>query len=380
VDFSYSEEQQMLQDSVSRFVISRYDFETRQKILQRDEGFDPQNWQMFAELGWLTVPFREEDGGFGASAVDLMVVMEEFGKGMVVEPFVPTTVLAGGLISELGDDEQRSALLGPVMEGGLQLALAYAEAGSRYNLASVATRAEKSGNDYVINGDKIVVLNGPSADQLVVVARTSGEERDEEGVSAFLVNAEADGLRRWGYPAVDGHRAAEVHLENVRVPASALLGLEGTALPALQRVIDTAALAAMSEGLGAMECLLKKTVEYARTRKQFDTPIGSFQALQHRMAEMFIECQLSRSIIVAAAMTLDSDASAADRQKAVSAAKSRAGRAMRRVGQEAVQIHGGIGMTDELDVGHYFKRVTTLEKLFGDTSFHTQRYARLSRT
>lgn len=380
MDFSYSEEQQMLLDSVGKFVTNRYDFDTRQKILQREEGFDPQNWRMFAELGWLTVPFREEDGGFGASAVDLMVVMEEFGKGMVVEPFLPTAVLAGGLIGELADAARKEALLGPLMEGGLQLALAYAEAGSRYNLANVSTRADRDGDDYVLKGHKIVVFNAPAADQLVVIARTSGDQFDEQGVSAFLVDADASGLRRRAYSTVDGHRAAEVHLEGVRVPATSLLGSEGEAFAALQRVIDRAALAAAAEGLGAMESLLKKTVEYARTRKQFDTPIGAFQALQHRMAEMFIECQLSRSIVVMAAMTLDSDGDEVEKQKAVSAAKSRVGRALRRVGQEAVQLHGGIGMTDELDVGHYFKRVTTLEKLFGDTPFHTQRYARLSRS
>ncbi len=380
MDFSYSEEQQMLRDSVSRFITNRYDFDTRQKILQRDEGFDPANWRMFAELGWLTVPFREEDGGFGASAVDLMVVMEEFGKGLVVEPFVPTAVLGGGLVSELSNEARKTELLGPLMEGNLQLALAYAEAGSRHNLANVTTRATKSSNGYVIEGDKIVVFNAPSADHLVVVARTSGDDLDAEGISAFLVDAGADGVSMRAYPTVDGHRAAEVHLNGVAVSEEGLLGQEGQALTALQRTIDRAALAVSSEALGAMDSLLAKTVEYAKTRKQFDTPIGTFQALQHRMAEMFIECQLSRSIIVMAAMTLDSEADESDKQKAVSAAKSRVGRAMRRVGQEAVQIHGGIGMTDELDVGHYFKRVTTLEKLFGDTPFHTQRYARLSRS
>ena len=379
MDFSYSEEQQMLQDSVSRFITDRYDFETRQKILQREEGFDPANWQLFAELGWLTVPFREEDGGFGASAVDLMVVMEEFGKGMVVEPFLPTAVLVGGMISELGSAGQKEALLGPVMEGQRQLALAWAEPDSRYNLASVATKATRDGDSWTIDGDKIVVFNAAAADQIVVIARTDGDVRDEQGITAFLVDAGTDGLSHRDYPTVDGHRAAELHLHSVRVSDDAVLGEVGQALPALQRVMDRAALAAASEAMGAMECLLRKTVEYAKTRKQFNTPIGAFQALQHRMAEMFIECQLSRSIIVMAAMTMDSDTDEIEKRKAVSAAKSRVGRAMRRVGQEAVQIHGGIGMTDELDVGHYFKRVTTLEKLFGDTPFHTARYAELAR-
>ena len=376
MDFSYSDEQQMLQDSVQKFVHNQYDFETRKGILNRTKGYSDEYWQLFAELGWLTVPFREEDGGFGGSAVDLLVMMEEFGKGIVVEPFIATAVIAGGLISELGSQQQKEELIPQIMEGRLQLATAFAETGSRYNLASVATTAIKNGDRYIINGEKIVVLNGPDADKILVTVRTSGEERSVDGISILLVDASSAGISKVSYSAVDGHRQAEISFKSVSVPASALLGVEGNALEALSQVIDRATLAVCAEAVGAMGVLLKKTVEYTKTRKQFGTAIGTFQALQHRMAEMFVECELARSIVIMAAMKLDSGESAAEKAKAVSAAKSKVGRAMRKVGQESVQLHGGIAITDELDVGHYFKRVTTIENMFGNTDFHTMRFAR----
>jgi alkylation response protein AidB-like acyl-CoA dehydrogenase len=377
VDFSYSDEQQMLQDSVQKFVYSQYDFDTRRKIIKSEQGYSAEYWSLFAELGWLTVPFKEEDGGFGGSAVDLMVVMEEFGKGMVIEPFLATAVISGGLISELGNAEQKQTMLAAIMDGSLQLATAYAEADSRYNLASVGSSAQKQGDTYVINGSKVLVLNGPCADKLLVVARTSGDKFDRSGLSVFVVDAKADGVSSLTYTAVDGHRAAEVHFNNVVVSAQDLLGEEGNALIALETVVDRAALAVSAEAVGAMDCLLKKTVEYAKTRKQFGVAIGTFQALQHRMSEMFIECQLARSIVIMAAMKLDTEASSAEKAKAVAAAKARVGRAMRKVGQESVQLHGGIAVTDELDVGHYFKRVTTIENLFGNTDYQLARFASL---
>src|SRR5690554_1548393 len=377
MDFSYSDEQQMLQDSVRKFVQSQYDFDARGKLIESDLGFSAEHWTLFAELGWLTVPFSEEDGGFGGSAVDMMVLMEEFGKGMVVEPFLATAVLSGGLIAELGSADQKESLLPAIMEGTLQLATAYAEVDSRYNLAAVATQAKRADDYYVISGDKVVVLNGPAADKLLVVARTAGEQFDREGISVFVVDGSADGVSRRSYTAVDGHRAAEISLRDVKVPASALLGEEGQALPALETAIDRAALAVSAEAVGVLDTMLAKTVEYTKTRKQFGVAIGTFQALQHRMAEMFIECELARSIVIMAAMKLDSATDREEAAKAVAAAKSRVGRAMRTVGQESVQIHGGIGVTDELDVGHYFKRVTGIENLFGTTDHHTQRYAAL---
>lgn len=377
MDFSNTEEQQMLQESVQKFVQKSYDFETRNKILASEKGYSDENWALFAELGWLTVPFVEEDGGFGGSAVDLAVMMEEFGKAMLVEPFIATAVLAGGLISEQGSAEQKAELLPRVMEGQLQLACAYAEAGSRFNIANIKTMARLDGDSVVLNGSKTAVLNGANAEILLVVARDAGDATDREGISVYLVDAASAGVSVRAFPNVDGKQSAEITLKDVTVPVTARLGDAGTALAALERVVDRATLAVSSEAVGAMESLLQKTVEYSKTRKQFGTPIGTFQALQHRMADMFIECQLARSIVIMAAMKLDSGEDAVEKAKAVSAAKSRIGKAIRKVGQEAIQIHGGIGMTEELDVGHLFKLVTAAEIMFGNTDFHLERFASL---
>ncbi len=367
----------MLQQSVQKFVQKSYDFDTRKKIIDSEDGFSKENWQLFAELGWLTVPFKEEDGGFGGSAVDLIVMMEEFGKAMLVEPFTPTTVIAGGLISELGSDEQKAEFLPQIMDGSLQLACAYAESGSRFNLASVSTSAVADGGSVKINGKKIAVINGANADKLLVVARESGAETDREGISIFIVDSDADGVSRTAYANVDGKKAAEITLDSVSVAESSRLGAAGSALTALEATIDRATVGISAEAVGALESLLQKTVEYSKTRKQFGTAIGTFQALQHRMADMFIECQLARSIVIRAAMELDSTASDAEKARSVSAAKSRVGKAIRKVGQEAIQIHGGIGMTEELDVGHLFKRVTALDIMFGNADYHTDRFASL---
>ena len=376
MDFSYSEEQQMLQDSVQKFVQRHYAFEDRRAIVVSDAGYSAEHWALFAELGWLTVPFAEEDGGFGGLATDLMVLMEEFGHAMVVEPFIPTAVLGGGLLASLGNAAQKEALA-TLMEGGLQLAVALYEEQSRYNLANVCTSAQRDGEGYVLSGSKVLVLNGGNAERLLVSARTSGDSCDRDGISLFMIDMASAGVYCHGYTTVDGHRAAQVRLDRVRVPASALLGDEGASLCALEQAIDRAALCVSAEAVGAMDTLLHKTVEYSKTRKQFGITISSFQALQHRMANMFIECQLARSVVLMAAMKLDSDLPDAEKAKAVSAAKSRVGKAIRQVGQEAVQLHGGIGITDELDVGHLFKRVTAIETLFGNTDFHTRRFAAL---
>lgn len=377
MDFSYSEVQLMLQDSVQKFVHKSYDHETRSKIVESEDGYSKENWQLFAELGWLAVPFTEEYGGLGGSAVDLIVIMEEFGKANLVEPFTATAVLSGGLIAELAEAETKASLLEQLVTGNLQLACAYAETGSRFNLGKVATTATTSGDDVLINGKKIAVLNASNADQILVVARESGEETDAEGISIFRVDANADGVSINAFTNMDGKKSSEVTFENVKVSAESRLGEAGKALPALQKIIDRATVGVSAEALGALESLLQKTVEYSKTRKQFGTIIGSFQALQHRMADMFIECQLARSIVVMAAMQLDSSAGDLEKTKSVSAAKSRVGKAIRHVGQESIQIHGGIGVTDELDVGHLFKRVTAIDIMFGNADYHTERFASL---
>lgn len=377
MDFSNTEEQQMLQESVQKFVHKSYDFDTRNKIMETEKGFSEENWALFAELGWLTVPYAEDDGGFGGSAVDLTVMMEEFGKAMLVEPFVATAVLAGGLISEQGSSEQKAELLPKIMEGKLQLACAYAEPGSRFNLANIKTSAKADGDSVILNGSKTAVLNGSNAETLLVVARESGADTDRDGISVFLVDAASSGITMHSFANVDGKKSAELTLKDVSVPASSRLGEAGSALAALERTVDRATLAVSAEAVGAMEALLQKTVEYSKTRKQFGTAIGTFQALQHRMADMFIECQLARSIVIMAAMKLDSGEDAVEKAKAVSAAKCRIGKAIRKVSQEAIQIHGGIGMTEELDVGHLFKLVTAAEIMFGNTDYHLERFASL---
>lgn len=377
MDFSYTEVQQMLQDQVQKFVQKSYDFDSRNTIVASEKGFSAEHWQLFAELGWLAVPFTEEDGGLGGSAVDLMVIMEEFGKANLVEPYLATAVLSGSMIAQLAEGDTKEALLGGIIGGETQFACAYAEPGSRFNLAAVSSSASASGDQITITGKKTTVENAPNADKFVVIARESGDRFDASGISAFLVDADTAGVSMHSYPTVDGKRAAEVSFDNVVVPASARLGAAGAALPALQNAVDRATLAVSAEAVGAIEALLHKTVEYSKTRKQFGTAIGTFQALQHRMADMFVQCQLARSIVIMAAMSLDSSDSDQEKTRSVSAAKSRVGKAIKLVGQEAIQIHGGIGMTEELDVGHLFKRVTALDLLFGDEEFHLQRFASL---
>ena len=377
MDFSYTEVQQMLQDSVKKFVVKNYDFDTRSKIIDSDSGYSEENWKLFAELGWLTVPFSEEDGGLGGSAVDLMVMMEEFGKANLVEPYLPSVVLSGCLISELATGEVKGEILEKLVRGDLQLAFAAAESGSRFNSAKVATTAESNGNNVVINGKKIAVLNGSNADELLVVARESGGESDADGISIFLVNPSTPGITIRPFTNIDGQKSSEIDFNEVTVASSTRLGEKGNALAAIERVTDKAIVGISAEAVGVLETLLQKTVEYSKTRKQFGTVIGTFQALQHRMADMFIECQLARSIVVMAAMKLDSSSGQREKTKAVSAAKSRVGKAIRKVSQEAVQIHGGIGVTNELDVGHYFKRATALEIMFGNTDYHVERFASL---
>ena len=377
MDFSYTEVQQMLQDQVQKFVQKSYDFDSRNAIVASEKGYSAEHWQLFAELGWLAVPFTEEDGGLGGSAVDLMVIMEEFGKANLVEPYVASAVLSGSLVAQLAEGDRKEALLAELIGGESLFACAFAEPGSRFNLASVTTTATSAGDDITLNGVKTTVENAPNADKFVVIARESGERFDPQGISAFLVDASTEGVTLRSYATVDGKRAAEVSFDNVVVSASARLGAAGEALPALQSAVDRATLAVSAEAVGALEALLQKTVEYSKTRKQFGTAIGTFQALQHRMADMFVQCQLARSIVIMAAMSLDSGDSDQQKTKAVSAAKSRVGKAIKLVGQEAIQIHGGIGMTEELDVGHLFKRVTALDVLYGDEEFHLQRFTSL---
>lgn len=364
MNFSYSDEQQMLRDSIAKFVQNDYDFDSRCSIVASDQGYSAEHWSLFAELGWLMVPFTEADGGLGGSAIDLTLVMEELGRGIVVEPYLANTILAGGAISLAADSTQKETLLGEIMAGSHQFALAYAEPNNRYSLDDIKTEAKQDGQQYTLTGTKAVVINGQAADKFIVSAKLSG------GVSLFLV--EADAAVKSSYRTIDGARAADVTFTNA--PAQ-LLGEQGQGLEALQQTINRAIIAVCAEAVGAMSVALEKTVEYSKTRVQFGVPISKFQALQHRMADMFVEQQQAKSIVMMAAMACDSGQDVA---KAVSAAKSRVGKAARLIGQEAVQIHGGIAVTDELDLGHYFKRLTAIELMFGGTDYHTQKFAKSS--
>ncbi len=370
MNFELSEEQQMLVDSVSKFLQNDYDFETRRKVAASELGYSADNWKTFAELGWLSVPFAEENGGFGGSAVDVMLMMEAFGKALITEPFIPTVILGGRLVELLGSAEQKEALLASVIQGEVQLALAYDEPGARGNPACVAATAEQSGDAYSINGEKVVVLNGHAADKLLVTARTGGGLTDQDGVSVFVVDAKDPGVEVIAYPSMEGGRAANIVLKGAK---GELLGEAGQALAAVETVLDEAVIAMGSEAVGAMEVLYKTTVEYCKTRKQFGMPIGKFQVLQHRMVEMFMAHELTQSSMYMAGLRNLEGGDVA--KKAASAFKVQVGKAGRYIGQQAVQLHGGMGMTEELDVGFYFKRLTAIDALLGNTDYHLNRYA-----
>jgi len=376
MDFSITEEQSLLQDSVAKFIDNDYDFEKRMKHSESELGYSAEDWQEFANLGWTAVPFPEEDGGLDGGPVELMLIMEQFGRGLVVEPYLATIVLAGGALRRTADDAQKADWLMPLVEGSKTGAFAYLEPQSRYRLADVALTAKKDGDDYVLNGEKGVVLNGATADVLVVSARTEGEQRDADSISLFVLAADSDGVKRRGYATVDGQKAAEITFENVRVPAAQLLGEEGKAFPVIEAVIQEATLAVCAEAIGIMEKLNHKTLEYTKSRVQFGTPIAAFQALQHRMVEMFMLYEQTKSLLLWAVMAQESE-DAEEARRAVSAIKYEIGTAGRKIGEEAVQLHGGMGVTWELDVAHYFKRLTVINTLFGNADFHVERYADL---
>lgn len=376
MDFNFTEEQNMIRDSLSRLIREQYDFDTRRKVIASESGWRPEMWNQFAELGLLAAPFSEEDGGLGGNAVDTMVVMEEFGKGLVVEPFVPSVVCGGGFLKHGGSTAQKEAFLSGIVTGEAIFAYAYAEPTSRFNLNDITTTARANGSDYVLNGHKSVVYGAQWASHLIVTARTSGDRFDKSGISVFIVPKNASGISTRDYPTMDGMRASEVYFENVAVSGDHMIGSEGAALPLIEKVTDEAIAAICSEACGAMGELNKATIEYAKNRKQFNVPISSFQVLQHMMVDMFIEHQQSVSMTYQVTMRLEEDD--VTRKKAASAAKVQIGKSGRFVGQSATQIHGGMGVTDELNVGHFFKRITLIDTQFGNVDHHLRRYTDLS--
>lgn len=375
MDFSLSQEQVLLRDSVDKYVSDICDVERHRRLGATPLGFDSAAWQQFAELGWLGMPFGEELGGFAGGAVDLMVMGEALGKGLVREPFLYTVVTCGGFLQRGGSAQQQQQYIPAIIDGSRQWAFAFAEKNSGYDLVRVETTAQRQGDDYVLNGTKIAVLNGHCADYLVVSARTSGATAHSSGISLFIVNAEQPGLSRESFVSVDGGGGASVHLDGVVVTAENLLGELDRAPPLMETVIDNAIVALGAEALGAMQVLLDATVEYTRTRQQFGQTISKFQALQHRMADMYLKVEETRSLLLNAAIQLDEGS--AEAPGACAALKVKVAEAGKFVSQQAVQLHGGIGMTDELSIGHHFKRLMLLAKLYGDESYYLQKYTDL---
>jgi pimeloyl-CoA dehydrogenase small subunit len=374
MDFDFSEEQRLLRDSVDRLLADHYAFDKRRAYLAEPDGWSRAMWSHYAELGLLGLPFAEEHGGFGGGGIDVMLVMEAFGRALVLEPYLATIVLAGTALRLAGSEAQQSALLPQVAEGNLLLAFAHGERQARYDLADVLTTAKPRGGGWVLDGAKSVVAHGDSADRLVVSARTAGNRNDTVGLTLFLVDAAANGVARRAYTMRDGTRAAEIALSGVELGADALLGEVGAGFPVIERVVEAGIAATAAEAVGAMETMQAMTLEYLKTRQQFGRPIGQNQALQHRAAEMFMSLEQGRSMAMLAAMMVD-EPNAAERVHNIAMAKVGVGQAARFVSQNAVQLHGGIGMTEEYAVGHYFRRCMVIEHTFGDTAHHLSRLA-----
>jgi alkylation response protein AidB-like acyl-CoA dehydrogenase len=372
MDIQFTEEQELLRSSVQRLLRDQYDFEARRKIVVSEEGIGRKQWQAFAELGLLAAPFSEAVGGLGGGTLSTMIIMQEFGRHLVVEPFVETVVLAGGLLEHTGSEEQKQRFIPDIIAGTKTWALAWTEKSSRFDLASVTTTARPEGGDYVLTGEKSAVIAAPWADYLIVSARTSGQRHDRTGVSLFVVDRRAANLDLQSFKTIDGRRAAEISLRDVRAQ---LLGKEGEGTAALEACRDRAIGALCAEAVGAMSELNSATLEYAKTRKQFSTTIGSFQVLQHRMVDMFITHQEALSLMQH--LNLSLSAGDAGLSRLASGAKSKIGYAGKFIADQAVQLHGGMGMTDELNIGHYFKRISSINIQFGDPAFHVLRFAQL---
>ena len=367
MDFDLSEDQRLLKDSVDRLVADQYQFEQRKKYLREPAGYSAAMWDQITEMGLLGLPFEETLGGFGGGAIETAIVMEAFGRGLVLEPYFATVILGGGLLRRCAPAALLGALAPQVTAGKLKLAFAHVERHSRYNLADVSTQAKRDGSCYVLEGAKSVVIHGDTADRIFVTARIAGEQRARNGIGLFLIDAAAPGVAKRGYPTQDGLRAAELTLTNVRVATDDLLS--DNALPTVEHVVDEAIAALCAEAVGTLQSMQDLTLEYLKTRKQFGRPIGSFQVLQHRSVDMLVAVEQARSMAMFAAV-MAAEENPIERRRAISAAKVQIGRSARHVGQEAIQLHGGIGMTNEYAAGHYFKRATMIDQLYGDADTH----------
>jgi len=379
MNFQYSEEQQLLADSVARLAEQHYDFESRKRVIASDEGYSPAVWNQMAELGLMAIALPAEYGGFDGGALDLVATMETLGSALMLEPYVSTVGLGARLIARRGNASQQRSLLGGVADGSVRLAFAHAEAQARHDSAGVALRARRDGNGWVLDGEKSLVSDAPSATTLLVSARTAGSENEATGISLFLVDPQASGVSMQTLRTQDNRRAADLSFRGVRLGAEALLGEPGHAHDAIAEALDFATVLNCAEAVGAMKSANMATLEYLKTRKQFGVSIGSFQALQHRLVDMFVSAEQARSIMLLACSRVDATArgevGAAERMRIVSAAKVKVSEAARHVGQEAVQLHGGMGMTLEMKVAHTFKRLTMIAQTFGDPAWHLERFA-----
>ena len=376
MNFELSDEQRMIQQNVERFVEDNYDLNTRVALSSKSPGFSTEYWQSMAELGWLGLPFEEEDGGFGGNQIDVLVVMEQFGRGLVLEPYLASIVMGGGALKRGGSEALKREMLPGVIEGSLQLAFAYAEMQSRFDLDDVMTSARSEDENFILNGQKSMVQNAETADQIVVTARTSGGQVGQQGITLFLIAADAEGLSRDNFPTVDGLRASEITLENVSVGAERILGKVDQGFNILQSVANDAMLALGAEAVGAMEVLYKDTVDYTQQREQFDHPLSEFQVLQHRMVDMFMEYEQCKSLLYRATMETIQDPEAA--QRTIHALMHLIGKSGLFIGENAVQLHGGMGMTEELRIGHYFKRLLAIDATFGNADYHLQKFTTFS--
>lgn len=376
MDLSISEEQSAIRDVISRFIENEYDFEKRMSIAEGDSAFDSDAYNFFVEQGFTAIPFSEEDGGLNGGPVETMLIMKEIGRGLVLEPYLENVILAGGVLKRLATDDQKSKWLTNIINGELQSTLAFTEPQSRFNLNDVATVAKDNGDKAIINGKKSFVLNGKEADIIIVPARTSGSQTEAEGISLFVVESDLPGISKNNYKTVDGHSASEITFKNVEISKDNLLGEIGKGYQTLESTIDDATLAVCAEATGIMKSLHDKTVEYSKNRVQFGLPIGGFQALQHRMVDTLMACEETESILLWALTANQDDSSSL--KKAISGLKYQIGTAGKHVGQEAVQIHGGMGISWELDIAHFFKRLSSIEILFGNADFHMKRFLTLS--
>ena len=378
MNFDYNEEQTLLDNMVTSFVRDNYDWDTRCSIVKTESGWKEENWKQFAELGLLGVPFDQTYGGLGGQATDVMIVMEQFGKGLVVEPYMPSIILSGGLISKLGSDKQKDSIIPEIISGNQRYVFAYAEPQSRFDLFDVKCSASLDGDNYVINGFKSVVFGASTATHVIISARTNGEQRSKSGLTLFMVDIKSEGITLQNYPTIDEYRASEVVIENLRVSKDNILGSIDGSYEAIEEQIDLSTIAVCSEAVGILQVLKDSTNDYCKNRKQFGQPIGANQVIKHRLVDMMIEYEQAKSILY---MAVTADLSnPIERRKATSAAKARIGKAIKFVGENAIQLHGGMGVVDEYMISHFFKRATMIGILFGNVDFHMKRYIELTQS